>query len=115
MRACSHPAQLQRHGARYPTTSAAGGIKSAVAKLQNASAYTDPAFDFIKSYRYNLSTDSLVPFGAAQSFEAGEQAFLRYGWLASAKNLPFVRASSSQRVVDSATNWTAGAFLSLTR
>ena len=35
-------------------------------------------------------------------------AYDRYRKLVSKGNLPFVRASGSDRVVDSATNWTAG-------
>jgi len=43
-----------------------------------------------------------------RSYQAGQAAFLRYRRLVSPTNLPFVRASSGQRVIDSATNWTAG-------
>jgi hypothetical protein len=42
------------------------------------------------------------------SAEAGEVTFKRYPQLISQDNLPFVRSSSGQRVVDSATNWTSG-------
>lgn len=44
-----------------------------------------------------------------RSFEAGKEAWERYSDLVkSGGEAPFVRASSSQRVVDTATNWTAG-------
>jgi len=43
-----------------------------------------------------------------RSYQAGQAAFVRYRRLVSPSNLPFVRASSGQRVIDSATNWTAG-------
>ena len=46
-----------------------------------------------------------------RSIEAGEIAFKRYPQLISQDNLPFVRSSSGQRVVDSATNWTAGTLI----
>lgn len=44
----------------------------------------------------------------SRSFEAAEVHFERYAALVDDDRLPFVRASSSQRVVDTATNWTAG-------
>jgi len=50
----------------------------------------------------------LVPFGASQSQEAGQEAFTRYSRLISQTNLPFVRSSGGARVVESATNWTLG-------
>ncbi|KAI0941126.1 hypothetical protein AcV7_002771 [Taiwanofungus camphoratus] len=99
---------LQRHGARYPTKSASKAIKKALKKLQGAKKFTDPQMYFLHNFTYSLGKDDLVPFGAAESYDAGEQAFWRYADLISEEKLPFVRASSKQRVVDSATNWTAG-------
>ncbi|KAF7344135.1 Acid phosphatase [Mycena venus] len=99
---------LQRHGARFPTSGAATTIISGVKKLQSVQNYTDPRLDFLKTFTYSLGVADLVPFGAHQSSQAGELAFQRYSDLISASNLPFVRASSSARVVDSATNWTSG-------
>ncbi|KAJ7213563.1 acid phosphatase [Mycena pura] len=100
--------QLQRHGARFPTSGAATTIISGINKLQSVQNYTDARLDFLKNFTYSLGVADLVPFGAQQSFETGALAFERYADLLSARNLPFVRASSSARVVDSATNWTAG-------
>jgi Histidine phosphatase superfamily (branch 2) len=40
--------------------------------------------------------------------QAGKVYYERYSDLVGVNNLPFVRASSSERVVRSATNWTAG-------
>ncbi|KZT29534.1 phosphoglycerate mutase-like protein [Neolentinus lepideus HHB14362 ss-1] len=99
---------LQRHGARFPTSGAAKRIVSALVKLQSARTYTDPSLDFLKTFNYDLGTDDLVAFGAAQSFEAGTTSYERYAALVSESGLPFVRASSSTRVVMSAKNWTAG-------
>lgn len=45
-----------------------------------------------------------------RSFDAGATAYSRYAHLVSKHNLPFVRAASSTRVVDSAANWTKGLF-----
>ncbi|EMD40276.1 hypothetical protein CERSUDRAFT_79948 [Gelatoporia subvermispora B] len=99
---------LQRHGARYPTSGAGAQIEAALAKLRTAKAYTDPRLAFLRNFTYDLGTNDLVAFGAAQSVDAGQEAFARYGHLVSGDHLPFVRASSSERVVLSATNWTAG-------
>lgn len=43
-----------------------------------------------------------------RSSVAGAEAYFRYKNLISEDNIPFVRASSSERVVNSATNWTYG-------
>ncbi|KAH7887296.1 histidine phosphatase superfamily [Phlebopus sp. FC_14] len=99
---------LQRHGARYPTKSAGEAIQKSVKKLQRATTFKDKSLDFVADYTYTLGTDDLVAFGAAQSFDAGQVHYARYSSLVSDDVLPFVRASGSDRVVDSATNWTAG-------
>ncbi|KAG6906496.1 hypothetical protein DXG01_013675 [Tephrocybe rancida] len=100
--------QIQRHGARYPTSGASKGMRAAVAKLTSVDKYTDSSLDFLKTYTYALSTDDLVPFGASQSVAAGREHYERYKSLLGHNQIPFVRASSSERVVLSATNWTAG-------
>lgn len=118
--------QLQRHGARFPTSGAGKQIQSAVNKLLAVPEFKDHRLDFLHSFQYDLGADVLVPFGAAQyvphlvlrclplndragrSYDAGAEAFERYSHLVSAHNLPFVRASSSERVVVSAQNWTQG-------
>ncbi|KAJ7685564.1 histidine phosphatase superfamily [Mycena polygramma] len=100
--------QLQRHGARYPTSGASVNIVSAVEKLQNADKYRHPAMEFLSSFVYTLGTDDLVPSGALQSYEAGALVFERYSNLVDRDNLPFVRASGGARVVDSANEWSAG-------
>ncbi|KIJ69717.1 hypothetical protein HYDPIDRAFT_77157 [Hydnomerulius pinastri MD-312] len=99
---------LQRHGARYPTTGAGSSIQATVAKLQSVQNYADSSLDFLKNFTYMLGTEILVPFGAAQSFDAGQVHYTRYADLVNKKMLPFVRSSSSERVVESALNWTAG-------
>ncbi|GJE87420.1 phytase [Phanerochaete sordida] len=99
---------LQRHGARFPTSGATAGIVAALAKLQAVPSYEDPALQFLKTFKYDLGTNDLVPYGAEQSFDAGQLAFTRYSKLISEDNVPFVRADSSERVRVSAVNWTAG-------
>ncbi|PPQ92757.1 hypothetical protein CVT25_003866 [Psilocybe cyanescens] len=99
---------IQRHGARFPTSGATTRILTAVKNLQSASHFLDPRLDFLHNYTYTLGKDNLIPFGALQSTDAGRGAFERYTNLVSLANLPFVRASDSTRVVNSATNWTSG-------
>ncbi|KAJ7686903.1 phytase, partial [Mycena rosella] len=99
---------LQCHDAHFPTSGAATTIISGINKLQSVHNFTDPRLDFLKNFAYALGVVDLVPFGAHQSFEAGEDAYSRYRNLLRPENLPFLRASSSARVINSATNWTAG-------
>lgn len=117
--------QLQRHGARFPTSAIGTIAQIGLAKIKNVTKFTDSRLNFISSFVYDLGTNDLVKFGATQwvtfthndrvdltafdrSFDAGEEAFQRYSSLVSASNIPFVRSDSSARVVMSATNWTAG-------
>lgn len=58
--------QIQRHGARFPTSSAGKNIQSAVAKLKAVKTYRDPRLDFLTHFTYDLGSDDLVAFGAAQ-------------------------------------------------
>ncbi|KAH9050588.1 phytase [Lactarius hengduanensis] len=102
------PPTLQRHGTRWPTSNAAAKCKSAVDKLKRVKDYKDDSFVFLKNFTWDFGENDLLPLGAKQSFDAGVAAFDRYAHIVSNDNLPFVRAASSTRVVDSATNWTAG-------
>ncbi|KAJ7033180.1 histidine phosphatase superfamily [Mycena alexandri] len=99
---------LHRHGARFPSESQTEDILSGVNKLQSAEHYTDPRLDFLDTFVYPLGEDLLVPLGAMQSFESGETAFHRYSSLVTEDDIPFVRASSMSRVVETGKNWTAG-------
>ncbi|KLO05907.1 phosphoglycerate mutase-like protein [Schizopora paradoxa] len=99
---------LQRHGARYPTEGAGINIKHAVQKLQNADEFRDERLNFLKHYSYDLGYEGLVHFGAAQSFDSGQEHFQRYEKLLNNSTLPFVRASGSARVIESAEEWISG-------
>ncbi|KAG9310358.1 histidine phosphatase superfamily [Chiua virens] len=101
--------QLERHGARYPTSGSGKSIEESVESIKNATAFNSPSLQFVKDYNYTLENNGyLVPFGAAQSFDAGQEHYVRYASLVSEEMLPFVRASGDERVVESALNWTAG-------
>ena len=58
--------QLQRHGARYPTSGATRSIVKALEKLQAVATYDDPRLHFMKKYAYDLGLDDLVKYGAHQ-------------------------------------------------
>ncbi|KAH0840375.1 histidine phosphatase superfamily [Lanmaoa asiatica] len=100
--------QLQRHGARYPEKAAAKAMRKSLEKLKRAKKFKDPKLAFVNQYEYALGIDDLVPFGAAQSFDAGQDHFVRYAGLVNEEMLPFIRVSESGRVIDSARNWTTG-------
>ncbi|KAJ7716091.1 histidine phosphatase superfamily [Mycena metata] len=99
---------IHRHGARFPSESQTEDILSGVNKLQSAERYTDSRLDFLNTFVYPLGENLLVPLGAMQSFESGETAFHRYSSLVTPDDIPFVRASSMSRVVETSKNWTAG-------
>ncbi|KAG6840186.1 hypothetical protein C0991_008350 [Blastosporella zonata] len=99
---------LQRHGARYPTSGASKAIVTALTKLSSVKEYTDSSLEFLRSHTYALGTDVMVPFGASQSLASGREHYERYKYLLSQEQLPFVRASSVERVVHTASNWTTG-------
>ncbi|KAI0369447.1 acid phosphatase [Pilatotrama ljubarskyi] len=99
---------LQRHGARYPNADDGENYAKAVEHLASADKFRDKRLKFLKEYEYELGADDLVPFGAAQTFEAGQVAFKRYMHLVNSTQLPFVRAAGAPRVVSTATNWTVG-------
>lgn len=63
--------QLQRHGARYPTSDSWSSIASAVGKIKDASSLHPQAaahspLAFVSKYNFTLGTDSLVDFGRLQ-------------------------------------------------
>ena len=102
--------QLQRHGARYPNAEDGELYSRAVDHITAAEKFADKRLKFLKDYEYELGADDLVPFGAAQSFEAGEIAFKRYSNLVTPTEVPFVRAAGAPRVISTATNWTVGEY-----
>ncbi|KAG6906495.1 hypothetical protein DXG01_013674 [Tephrocybe rancida] len=99
---------IQRHGARYPTSGTAQGITAALDKLLSVETYSDSSLNFLKTYTYPLGQEDLILFGASQTQDSGREHYERYKHLLSHDQLPFVRATGMERVVLSATNWTAG-------
>jgi len=102
---------IQRHGSRFPTESASKSLEATIAKLQNPQwgLKDDGPLGFLRAYHWDLGNNDLVELGAKESYDAGRTTFVRYAsLLSSSKTLPFVRASDSQRVIESSTNWTYG-------
>lgn len=99
---------LQRHGSRYPTSSASTSAQSTVTKLKKAAPFTSSAYAFLSNYTYNLTTEVLTTLGQVESLNSGVNFWNRYGSILNASSVPFIRASSSARVVMSAQNWTQG-------
>lgn len=64
-------------------------------------------YSFLTNYTYTLGADVLTEFGQQEMVNSGIQFVDRYRDLAH-DNTPFVRASSSPRVIESAQNWTQG-------
>lgn len=69
--------QLQRHGARWPTTDSGKDMKAAVKKLKGAKHYKEDYLDFLKNFQLDLGKESLLPLGAKQcvSMDGGRSPF----------------------------------------
>lgn len=108
--------QLQRHGSRYPTTHVSTKIQTALNKLKNA-VPNDNTFKFIQNYKYRLLENSLNEFGKNESLQSGKEFKKRYPNLFSSQNqsedqlnssVIFIRASSSERVIESSKKFLIG-------
>lgn len=98
---------LARHGARDPTSSKTTSYNSTICELQkNVTSFTGK-YAFLQDYVYSLGADELTPFGEQEMYNSGIEFAIRYPSLSSG-NIPFVRAGSESRVVESAQNWTQG-------
>lgn len=58
--------QIQRHGARYPTSGAAARIQAALSKLQRVSLPSNSSLSIISNYTYTLGQNSLVSLGVRE-------------------------------------------------
>ena len=65
-------------------------------------------FHLVHCSAFLLPLMSLYLLMVARSLQAGEESYKRYKHLISKKDVPFVRAASSKRVVKSARKWTQG-------
>ena len=98
---------LSRHGARDPTESKTIKYKETVQKIKRNVQRFEGDYAFLTDYEYILGADQLTRFGEQQLVNSGIKYYNRYKALT--KHLyPFVRASSQERVVMSAENFTQG-------
>jgi hypothetical protein len=99
-------------------------IRTALSKFQAVVKYKSSKLSFLDDYQYHLKTADLLPYGASEwvirflvtravltkhcyrSYLSGSTLFERYSHLAT--TTPFVRASGSERVIQTAGNWTSG-------
>ncbi|PCG95438.1 Histidine phosphatase superfamily, clade-2 [Penicillium occitanis (nom. inval.)] len=92
---------LSRHGARYPTAHKSAMYVGLIDRIQQtATEYKTDIYALLKDYRYTLGADDLTWFGEQEMFDMGTAFYDRYGQLAR-NNVPFVRASGSDRVIAS--------------
>lgn len=72
---------LQRHGARYPTSSP-GGPAGLAMRLQAAKGWSaEDDLAFLNEWNYKLGAELLTPFGRAQLYNLGAAARIKYGYL----------------------------------
>lgn len=74
---------------------------STIRHLQTNVKELEGDFQFLANYSYDLNTDQLTDFGRHEMLKSGRAFYERYQDLA-AHIEPFVRASASDRVVESA-------------
>ncbi|KAI1097921.1 phosphoglycerate mutase-like protein [Jackrogersella minutella] len=98
---------LSRHGARDPTEHKSLAYGAFIDRIHKTVDNYGSDFKFIKGYKYTLGADQLTRFGEQQMVDSGSNFYERYKHLAGS-NLPFVRASGQERVVESAKYWTQG-------
>ncbi|KAK1994152.1 histidine acid phosphatase [Colletotrichum falcatum] len=98
---------LSRHGARDPIKVMAAKFKALVTRIHTSVTGYSKEYEFIKTYKYNLGSEQLTPFGQREMVDSGRAFYQRYQALA-AKHEPFVRAAGQERVIDSGRNWMQG-------
>ncbi|KAF5016698.1 hypothetical protein F66182_11540, partial [Fusarium sp. NRRL 66182] len=98
---------LTRHGARYPTASKNTAYAKLIDAIQTNATKLEGDYAFLKTYNYSWPAATLTPFGTNELYQAGIKFYDRYESLAR-DVVPFVRASSSARVVASGEAWNSG-------
>ncbi|KAI1767728.1 histidine phosphatase superfamily [Hypoxylon sp. FL1150] len=98
---------LSRHGARDLTSSKTTTYNATVQRIHDSVTEYSEEYAFIKDYEYTLGADQLTVFGQQEMINAGYKFYQRYLAL-TGNNMPFLRFSDQDRVVESAQNWTQG-------
>lgn len=103
---------LQRHGARYPTSSTNALAALLHETVTNGTGFTASGLlAFLNTWTYKLGAEILTPFGRKQLYDLGVAARVQYGHLLDGfTRLPVFRTTSEWRMVQSARNWAAGFF-----
>ncbi|SCV73398.1 BQ2448_7324 [Microbotryum intermedium] len=104
---------LQTNGASDPTAKLSAAMQASVRKVADRASYAVSELSFLGNYTYKLGSEgAIMPYGKTQSNEAGFQTSKRYNCgeskLGEWACWPFIRASGSSRVVESAKQWLAG-------
>ncbi|KZT58772.1 phosphoglycerate mutase-like protein [Calocera cornea HHB12733] len=125
--------QLQRHGARYPTSATEDGVDdqalaSKISAFISGGGKFTGALSFLSGYQQDIdSSGLLVETGAAQLFTSGTQFWNLYGRLLYGANpgqpyynasnpdgtprtKPVIRTTSQPRILQSAIFWAQGFF-----
>ncbi|KAI1769483.1 phosphoglycerate mutase-like protein [Hypoxylon sp. FL1150] len=98
---------LTRHGARDPTEHKSLAYGAVINRIHDNVTQYGKDFQFIKDYKYTLGADQLTAYGEQQMVDSGINFYKRYQDLASV-NLPFLRASGQERVIESGKRWAQG-------
>ncbi|KAJ5157224.1 phosphoglycerate mutase-like protein [Penicillium canariense] len=102
---------LQRHGARYPSSSE--GLDSWGAGIVNATAkgtVFQGELEFLNDWSYKLGKEILVPKGRQELFDSGILNFYNYGHLWDNSSKIVVRTTLQSRMLESCENFLAGFF-----
>jgi Histidine phosphatase superfamily (branch 2) len=98
---------LARHGSRFPTAFKSSSYRLLIDRIQaDVDPFEGPC-SFLKDYKYELGAEQLTAFGEHELFVSGGAFYARYETL-TRDQLPFIRASGSDRVVKSAEKFSAG-------
>lgn len=98
---------LTRHGARYPTSGKNTDYEALIDAIQANVTKLEGDYAFLKTYNYSMGDGTLTPFGTLELYQSGVKFYNRYESLAR-DNVPFVRSSSSERVIDSSDSFNSG-------
>ena len=105
---------LSRHGARDPTARKSALYADVVSRIHDAVTTYGVGFEWLGGYEYTLGADQLTFFGQQQLVDLGSTFYERYESLAGEYE-PFIRAAGSERVIESAKNFTQGLYENLER
>lgn len=105
---------LSRHGARDPTARKSALYADLIDRIHESVSEYGTGFEWIENYKYSLGADQLSHFGQQQLVDLGSSFYERYESLAGEYEA-FIRAAGSERVIESAKNFTQGLYENLER